>query len=45
LKGKLGYVDEDGLYIVPDGETRREIMRIYMFMHDNKNEQITKNQH
>jgi hypothetical protein len=40
LRGKLGFLDEDGVYVVPDNQSRRDIMRLYMFMHDNKNEHI-----
>jgi hypothetical protein len=40
LRGKLGFIDEDGVYVVPDSQSRRDIMRLYMFMHDNKNEHI-----
>ena len=44
IRSKLGYIDEDGIYVVPDGQTRREIMRLFMFMHDNKNDHISKQQ-
>jgi hypothetical protein len=36
----LGYIDEEGIYVVPDRATQLEIMRIFMFMHDNKQDYI-----
>jgi len=36
----LGYIDEEGLYVVPDRTTQLEIMRLYMFMHDNKQDYV-----
>jgi hypothetical protein len=41
--GKFGYVNEEGVYVVPDKTAEKEIMRTFMFMHDNKNEYLSKN--
>jgi hypothetical protein len=37
----IGFVNEDGVYIVPDRQSQLEIMRLFMFMHDNKQEHVT----
>jgi hypothetical protein len=37
----IGSVNEDGVYIVPDRHSQLEIMKLFMFMHDNKQEHVT----
>jgi hypothetical protein len=37
----IGLVNEDGVYIVPDRQSQLEIMKLFMFMHDNKQEHVT----
>jgi len=36
----IGFINEEGTYIVPDRAAQLEVMRLFMFMHYNKQEHV-----